>query len=53
MINTNNWLFGHEPSHFPPFNAFLHQMYYLCLVSNRWIENSEMWNSCPWHTKSF
>ena len=31
MINTSNTGYVHEllPSHFPPFNAFLHQMYYL------------------------
>ena len=36
-------------SHCPTFNAFLHKTYYWWLVSNRWIENFEMWNSCPWH----
>ena len=30
------------PSHSPRFNAFLHKMHYLWLVSNSWMENSEI-----------
>ena len=29
------------PSHFPPFYAFLHQTYYLWLVSNRWMQGEQ------------